>query len=114
MKPIPTSENVPTQLISISYRLEQQRIVHSDDAYWVAAGALVIRNLLDERDEVKAERNHAVAALSEQVDRMRVERDEARRDVCHAEADAYHTATAENIAKERGWDCFSKEVSDAT
>ncbi len=77
-----------------------------------------------ERDEARAEveklreqvaradedRRHAVAALSEQVDTARAERDEARRECCRMEAEAYHTATAEHIAKEWGWDCF-REVT---
>lgn len=95
MKPIPTADNVVPELMRISHRLEQERIVHSDDAFWVGAGGLVIRNL-----------QHNFQQAIEILNRTISERNEARRDACHAEADAYHTATAEHIAKERGWDCF--------
>jgi hypothetical protein len=45
-----------------------------------------------------------------EIDRLTAERDEARRECCHAEVDGYDSA--ENIAKERGWDCFKEDSND--
>jgi hypothetical protein len=53
-----------------------------------------------EIDRLTAERDEA----RREIERLRQERDEARREACHAEVDGYDSA--ENIAKERGWDCF--------
>jgi hypothetical protein len=65
-----------------------------------------------------------ITRLRAEVDRLTAERDEARRDCCafegilrfkkrHAKAMISHEATlrlAHEIAVERGWDCFTKEV----
>ena len=46
------------------------------------------------------------------VARLTAERDEARREVCYlaAELDMLNhiSSTVESVAKEYGWDCFSK------
>ena len=48
------------------------------------------------------------------IDRLRAERDEARREVCHVfETDLFRDAgmfrTANSVAVERGWDCFKED-----
>jgi len=65
-----------------------------------------IEELTQEVASVTDERRHAVAALSEQVDTTRAERDEARRALCIAMADDITSAT--EFAAQRGWDCFSE------
>ena len=60
---------------------------------------------------------------AETIDRLRVERDEARVDACRLEADARgrdarmsgmscHYFNPKQIAKERGWDCFREITND--
>ena len=65
-----------------------------------------IEELTAEVASVTDERRHAVAALSEQVDTVRTERDEARRALCIAMADDITSAT--EFAAQRGWDCFAE------
>ena len=51
---------------------------------------------------------------ADEIERLRAERDEARREVCMAEANHLPTmADPRREAKRRGWDCF-KENTDAT
>jgi hypothetical protein len=55
------------------------------------------------------ERRHAAAALAEQNDRLRFERDIARQEFCRAMA--YRDEDeAQKIAQDLGWDCF-KDVT---
>ena len=70
-----------------------------------------IVELTEEVSSVMEDRRHAVAALSEQVDTARAERDEARREVCLILAgkcgkSAFVSADAITEAQRRGWDCF--------
>ena len=108
MKPIPTADNVPPQLISISYKLEQQKFVYSDDAYWVAGAAVVIRNM-----------GHNLQQVVELLNRAISERNEAQRMYCRAMSDAVKPyRSPEDIAADREWHCFgsvtvSGEVADA-
>ena len=53
------------------------------------------------------ERRHAAAALAEQNDRLRFERDIARQEFCRAMADM-NDDKAQEIAEDLGWDCFSE------
>ena len=65
-------------------------------------------------DADELERRHAVAALGEDADKFRSERDEARRRICEDESYNYKRGvTPRDIAKDRGWDCF-KENTDGT
>ena len=66
-----------------------------------------IVELTEEVSSVTEDRRHAVAALSEQVDTARAERDEARRDCCRAIASNWG-GEPKDIAKEHGWDCFTE------
>jgi predicted transcriptional regulator len=61
-----------------------------------------------QRDEVQDERRHAVAALSEQVDAARDERDRARRLVCELQCDPPQRfiGLPHEVAQMYGWDCF--------
>ena len=97
MKPIPTADNVVPELMRISHRLEQERIVHSGDAFWVVAGGLVIRNL-----------QHNFQQAIEILNRTISERNEARRALCIAMADDITSAT--EFAAQRGWDCFDAVI----
>ena len=65
-----------------------------------------------QRDDATEERRHAVAALSEQVDTARNERDEARREVCELRCNPPErfVGLPHELAKINGWDCF-KEVT---
>ena len=103
MKPIPTPDNTIVNLRKIGGRLELKRTVHGDDAFWVLSAAMIIQRLVTDLEYARRE------AVS-----YRTERDDARRDCCRCEADTYDTATPESIASKRGWDCYTREVSDAT
>jgi hypothetical protein len=47
---------------------------------------------------------------ADEIERLRAERDEARRDVCMAEANHLPTmADPRREAKRRGWDCFKEK-----
>ncbi len=46
---------------------------------------------------------------AEEIERLRAERDEARREVCAIYADTYGSVGL--VAERRGWNCF-KEASD--
>jgi uncharacterized protein Yka (UPF0111/DUF47 family) len=55
---------------------------------------------------------HDILQLLTIVDTLRAERDEARQFVCNREyLMTGMTTTPQEIAKERGWDCFSQEDS---
>jgi hypothetical protein len=45
------------------------------------------------------------AAAANEIERLRAERDEARREVCNLNAEEYG-ATPEHHADGRGWNCF--------
>ena len=67
-----------------------------------------IEELTQEVASVTDERRHAVAALSEQVDTVRTERDEARREVCELRCNPPEPfiGLPHELAKVNGWDCF--------
>lgn len=46
------------------------------------------------------------------IERLRAERDEARRDWCNLESLEWDepTKTPQSLAKERGWDCFKESI----
>lgn len=70
--------------------------------------------LREQLASAEAERAHAVAALGEQSDRFRAERDEARRRICEDESYNHKRGvTPRDIAKDLGWDCF-QENTDGT
>ena len=54
------------------------------------------------------ERRTAMTEMSEQITKLRKERDEARRFYC-SENSLPHGTSAENVAKCMGWDCYKKE-----
>jgi hypothetical protein len=64
--------------------------------------------LTQEVASVTDERRHAVAALSEQVDTARAERDRARRLVCELQCDPPErfVGLPHEVAQMYGWDCF--------
>ncbi len=69
-----------------------------------------IEELTQEVASVTDERRHAVAALSEQVDTARAERDEARREVCELRCNPPERfiGLPHELAKINGWDCFAE------
>lgn len=101
MKPIPTADNVVPELMRISHRLEQERIVHSDDAFWVGAGGLVIRNL-----------QHNFQQAMEILNRTISERNEARREVCELRCSPPERfiGLPHELARINGWDCFDTVI----
>jgi hypothetical protein len=99
VKPIPTPKNVAHHLRAMHDRLNDGW-ANVDDAWWTTEAAAIIERLVFQRDEAEAAR----AAL-------KVERDEARREVCAHEADAvedqYH------YSAQRGWHCFASLAETA-
>jgi ABC-type transporter Mla subunit MlaD len=67
-----------------------------------------IVELTEEVSSVTEDRRHAVAALSEQVDTVRAERDRARRLVCELQCDPPERfiGVPHEVAQMYGWDCF--------
>ena len=58
----------------------------------------------------------ATTSAADEIKRLRVERDEARRDVCVTWAQMYRPSgrtetEARKEAKRRGWDCFKEDKS---
>jgi len=52
-----------------------------------------------------AERNEA----ADEIERIRAERDEARREICDKVSAYSPSVTAKQWARQRGWDCFKEE-----
>jgi hypothetical protein len=48
-------------------------------------------------------------AAAAEIERLRVERDEARREICEKVAAHAPSVNAKQWAQERGWDCFKRE-----
>jgi hypothetical protein len=69
-----------------------------------------IVELTKEVSSVTEDRRHAVAALSEQVDTARIERDRARRLVCELQCDPPERfiGVPHEVAQMYGWDCFAE------
>ena len=56
-----------------------------------------------------------LSAVTEEIKRLRAERDEARREVCRDEAyrpSPSPPCTANQVADRRGWDCFKENTND--
>ena len=73
-----------------------------------------IVELTEEVSSVMENRRHAVAALSEQVDTARAERDEARREVCELRCNPPERfiGLPHELAKVNGWDCFKENTDE--
>ena len=52
------------------------------------------------------------AILTAEHDALRAERDEARRDVCEYTALLNSRASMEEVAEQRGWDCFKEDTDE--
>lgn len=53
-----------------------------------------------------------LSAVTEEIKRLRAERDEARRMVCYEEWMRKPGTSARNCAEDRGWDCFDSVPAD--
>ena len=54
-----------------------------------------------------------ISELKEEITLLRMQRDTARRMYCQAMADVVnHYRSPEDIAADRGWDCFNKETTN--
>ena len=55
---------------------------------------------------------HYINCAIKEIERLRAERDEARKEYCmaqsHVDEEYGKTTLPEEIAEERGWDCFNK------
>ena len=73
-----------------------------------------IVELTEEVSSVTENRRHAVAALSEQVDTTRAERDEARREVCELRCNPPEPfiGLPHELAKVNGWDCYKENTDE--
>jgi hypothetical protein len=54
--------------------------------------------------------NGYMIRAANEIERLRAERDEARREVCRCLENTY-VNIAEGIAQERGWDCFKENTN---
>ena len=61
------------------------------------------------RDHTNRDDND-IAEAAAYIERLRAERDEARREVCESDADTHGGALLE--AERRGWDCFKENTND--
>jgi hypothetical protein len=50
-----------------------------------------------------------VLAAADEIERLRAERDEARREICESVAAHAPSVNAKQWAQERGWDCFKED-----
>ena len=71
-----------------------------------------LRKELDTRISTCDMRSEKIIELTNERDEARRERDDARRDVCEYTALLNSRASMEEVAEQRGWDCF-KENTDA-
>ena len=83
-----------------------------------------VEDLVEKLASASQERQHAVAALSEQVDTVRAERDEARRMYCegvilHGTAHRFDAngvpeeiTDAKEFARTLRWDCYKENTND--
>jgi len=53
---------------------------------------------------------HYIECAIKEIETLRKERDEARREVCNL-IDAQSQLWCKDVAKHRGWDCFTPEVT---
>ena len=53
--------------------------------------------------------NEERAEAADEIERLRAERDEARREICDKVSAYSPSVTAKQWARERGWDCFKEE-----
>ena len=71
--------------------------------------------MADPLDRMRAESDWLKAELTlrAEIERLRKERDEARREVCSLQPYAHHNdGIAKDHAAYRGWDCFKENTND--
>lgn len=69
--------------------------------------ALMIENLMEEVEAWKK----AMQKAERDMEELRAERDEARREIC-AWAARHFKEYEEHVARERGWNCFEENTND--
>jgi hypothetical protein len=62
------------------------------------------------KEEMCNERNNEAMTAAQEIERLRADRDNARREVCELKAFNYVTITAHRYADLRKWDCFKGET----
>jgi hemerythrin-like domain-containing protein len=72
------------------------------------------RDIVDELREIERMNTtlhgaQMAARAVDEIERLRAERDDARREVC-GWASRYFNEYSEHIARERGWDCFKEKA----
>lgn len=72
-----------------------------------------VEDLVEKLASASQERQHAVAALSEQNDTLRSERDEARREVCELRCNPPERfiGLPHELAKINKWDCYKEDTN---
>ena len=91
---------------------ERDILVEMDESARSIHNALVrnIESLCEQVASLTEERRLAVSALGEERDRMRAERDEARRRLCLEWTEHGPVRLSkEQIAMRYGWDCFKED-----
>jgi hypothetical protein len=68
-------------------------------------------------DGLEIVKSHAQALMArtaaDEIERLRVERDEARKELCYGDDECWQTdAQARERARRFGWDCFKEDSND--
>ena len=72
---------------------------------------IITQEMWDSLNEELWDRRTEMTQMKIVIAQFRRERDEARRELCQADA-IYHGENDVDIAKERGWDCFENCTKD--
>jgi uncharacterized protein YigA (DUF484 family) len=69
-----------------------------------------LRNCVAQFEFVDRHNGNVLTLAADEIERLRSERDEARREVCRLQPFAHHNdGIAKDHAAYRGWDCFKEE-----
>ena len=73
--------------------------------------AAILRQHADTRRRGHSVNPEVLRAAADEIERLRAERDEARRRYCFAMAEHGEQAEAQQTAKDEGWDCFKENTN---
>ena len=88
----------------------------TNDALVLRVAATVAHHVLqqakEEIEDLELWKEERIISFRLVTEQLRSERDEIRRDWCNKHGQIWHdpTMTPQEIAKDRGWDCFKEET----